>query len=193
MRVHQDKMGERTALEAIQAYYAAISLMDAQLGKLLDALDRLALWDDTIVVMTSDHGYHMGEHRLWQKSTLFENSDRVPLVIAAPGFERSRGRRSGAVAELVDLYPTLADLAGVAPPPHLMGSSLRRQLDDVNAPGKTAALTALDASDRLHPDNPRFPPAHSYSIRTKRWRYTEWGPRGRHGTELYDHLADRGS
>ncbi|MBI1354401.1 MAG: sulfatase-like hydrolase/transferase [Acidobacteria bacterium] len=189
-RIYQDQIGDRTKMEAIQAYYAAISLMDAQLGKILDTLDRLELWDDTVVVMTSDHGYHMGEHQLWQKTTLFENSDHVPLVIAAPGFEQTRGRRSGAVAELVDLYPTLADLAGLQAPPHVMGVSLRKQLNDVNAPGKTAALTVFDSQDRLHPSGPHHPKAHSYSIRTERWRYTEWGPRGRQGVELYDHLAD---
>ena len=192
MRVHQDKMNELTKIEAIQAYYASVSFMDAQLGRVLDALDRLDLWKDTIVVFTSDHGYHMGEHRLWQKTTLFENSARVPLVIAAPGFEKTQGRRTGAVTELIDLYPTLADLAGVAPPPHLMGTSLRAQLQDVNAPGRAAALTVFDTHDRLHPRDPHFPKSHSYSIRTERYRYTQWGESGWQGTELYDHLSDPG-
>ena len=189
-RPYQDEMGEAAKREAMRAYYAAISFVDAQLGKILDALDRLGLAERTIVVFTSDHGYHMGEHRLWQKTTLFENSARVPLLIAAPGFESSRGKSTGAVAELLDVYPTLADLCGLEPPPHLVGRSLKPQLVDVNAPGKTAALTTYVTRDRLHPGAPHRPTEQSYSVRTERWRYTEWGARGWQGVELYDHLHD---
>jgi iduronate 2-sulfatase len=189
-RAPQSEMDERTRLAAIQAYYASITFMDAQLGRVLDALDRLELWDDTVVVFTSDHGYHMGEHQLWQKTTLFENSARVPMLIAAPGFDATRGRRSGAVAELIDIYPTLADLAGLAAPSQLMGASLRPQLENVNAPGRAAALTTFISNDRVHPRQPRRPAAKSYSIRTERYRFTHWDERGRQGVELYDHLAD---
>src|SRR5690606_16164481 len=131
-------------------------------------LDRLNLWDDTVVVFTSDHGYHMGEHQLWQKTTLFENSARVPLVIASPDHKLTHGRRTGAVAELIDLYPTLAELAGLQAPSHLAGASLRPQLDNVNAPGRVAALTTFITSDRVHPREPRRPAEKSYSIRTER-------------------------
>jgi arylsulfatase A-like enzyme len=190
-RTYQEEMDELTARKAMQGYYAAISFMDAQLGRLLDAMDRLGLWENTIVIMTSDHGYHMGEHKLWQKTTLFENSARVPLIIAAPGFEGTRGKQSDAVVELVDLYPTLADLAGLEAPPHLQGASVRPQLEDAAAPGKAAALTTFITTDRQHVGPVRHRPnAQGYSIRTKRWRYTEWGENAWQGLELYDHDND---
>ena len=189
-RPHQDEMSELMKRRIIQSYYASIAFIDAQVGRLLDALDQLELSDRTIVVFVSDHGYHMGEHRLWQKTTLFENSARVPLIVAAPTFERTRGERTGAVAELIDLYPTLADLCGLEAPGHLVGTSLRPHLEDVGAPGKTAALTTLITRDRLNPAEPRRPTAQGYSIRTRRWRYTEWDEGGRQGIELYDHAND---
>jgi arylsulfatase A-like enzyme len=133
----------------------------------------------------------MGEHKLWQKTTLFENSARVPLIVAAPGFEATRGKQSGAVVELVDLYPTLADLAGLDAPPHVQGVSLRQQLEDVSAPGKAAALTTFITTDRQHVGGLKHRPnAQGYSIRTERWRYTEWGENAWQGLELYDHDND---
>ncbi len=189
-RAPQSEMDDRTRLEAIQAYYATITFMDAQLGRVLDALDRLSLWDDTIVVFTSDHGYHLGEHQLWQKTTLFENSARVPLVIASPDHKSTHGRRTGAVSELIDLYPTLTDLTGLQAPSRLAGASLKPQLENVHAPGRAAALTTFITNDRVNPREPRRPAEKSYSIRTERYRFTPWGERGRQGIELYDHLAD---
>ena len=190
-RTYQEEMDELTARRAMQGYYAAISFLDAQLGRLLDAMDRLGLWENTVVVFLSDHGYHMGEHKLWQKTTLFENSARVPLIVAAPGFDSTRGKKSDAVVELVDLYPTLADLAGLEAPPHVQGASVRPQLQDVSAPGKAAALTTFITTDRQHVGNVRHRPnAQGYSLRTKRWRYTEWGENAWQGLELYDHQND---
>ena len=120
-------MSEAQQREAIAAYYAAVEFMDEQVGRLLAELDRLRLRDNTIVVFTSDHGFHLGEHGLWQKTTLFEESLRVPLLISAPGFAASAGTRCDALVEHVDLYPTLADLAGLAEqaPKNLPGRSLR--------------------------------------------------------------------
>ncbi len=190
-RTYQDMMSELTQRQVIQAYYAAISFMDAQLGRVLDAVDRLGLADNTIIVFTSDHGYHMGEHHLWQKTTLFENSAHVPLIVAAPGYDATRGGRTSAVAELIDVYPTLADLTGLETPDDIQGVSLKQELQDVDSPGKSAALTTFITTDREHVGNIHHHPTEkSYSIRTKRWRYTEWGRQGWQGLELYDHDND---
>ncbi len=166
---------------AIQGYLAATSFMDAQVGRVLAALERLQLADRTVVVFLSDHGYQLGEHGLWQKQVLFEESARVPLIIAAPGMPAA-GRSTAGLTELIDLYPTLADLCGLAPPADLDGLSLRPRLDDPALPGKPSALT--QAWKGSYPNG--FP---GYSLRTDRYRYTEWDG-GRHGVQLYDHQID---
>ena len=165
------------ARECKQAYYAAISFVDAQTGKLLATMDRLKLWDNTVVVFWSDHGYHLGEHGLWMKQSLFEESARVPLVIIAPG-AKGNGRPCARTVEFVDLYPTLADLAGLTPPKDLAGVSLKPLLDNPQAAWDRPAYTQVQRGG--------FP---GYSVRTARWRYTEWDD-GRQGAQLYDHDAD---
>ena len=196
-------MDERLQREATQAYFASITFMDAQLGKLLDALDRLKLADHTIVVFHSDHGYHIGEHgMLWQKQSLFEESARVPLIVAAPGM-KANGKSSPRVAELVDVYPTLAELCGLEPPDNLPGRSLAPLLNEPQAARDKPALTQVfrggggqaGKGKGKGKDKGKKAEAKSdggfagYSLRTERWRYTEWDA-GRRGVELYDHDAD---
>ena len=167
--------------EALQAYYASISFMDAQVGKLLDALDRLKLADNTVVVFWSDHGYLTGEHGQWMKMSLFEESARVPLLIAAPG-GKGNGKSCDRTVELLDLYPTLAELCQLTPPKNLHGKSLVSLLNNPKARWNKPAYTQVTRGGERN----QFM---GYSVRTERWRYTEWDG-GRKGAELYDHDND---
>jgi uncharacterized sulfatase len=177
----QESMSDARRREAIQAYWASISFMDAQAGRVLDALERLGLAERTVIVFTSDHGYHLATHGLWQKMSLFEDSARVPLVIAAPGVE-GNGRSTQALAELVDLYPTLADLCGIPVPAGLDGVSLRPVLEDPARSVKDAAFTQL----RRGGDEKGYD---GYSVRTARWRFTSWDG-GKKGEQLFDMESD---
>ena len=186
----QDKLTDDLRRQCRQGYSASISFMDAQVGRVLDALDRLGMADNTIIVFTSDHGYHMGEHGLWQKMSLFEESTRVPLLIVAPG-KSSKGGVAKSPVSQVDLFPTLAELCGVETPSNLQGQSLVAALKDPETVGRGWAITQVSRGGqgrreaRAH-DPDRF---FGYSLRTPRWRYTEWDE-GRKGRELYDHDAD---
>ena len=168
---------EMQSRKAKQAYYATISFVDAQVGRLLDALDRLKLADNTIVVFWSDHGYHEGEHGLWMKQSLWEGSARVPLLIRAPG-AKGNGGVSPRTVEFVDVYPTLADLAGLTPPKNLAGASLKPLLENPSAPWTKPAFTQVWRGT--------FP---GHTVRTERWRYTEWD-NGKQGAQLHDMQAD---
>ncbi len=178
-------LDELTLRKALQAYYATISFVDAQVGRLMAALDRLGLVDNTIVVLWSDHGYHLGEHNgIWQKRTLFEQASRTPLIIRAPG-ARGNGTACTRIVEFVDIYPTLTDLAGLKPPKGLEGRSLRPLLDNPLAKWDGHAITQV-----LRPADQRLAkPVMGRSIRTGRWRYTDWAE-GNSGVELYDHASD---
>lgn len=178
-------LDETTCRQALQAYHASVSFVDAQIGRVLEALDRLKLADNTIVVLWSDHGYHLGEHLgMWQKRSLMEESARTPLIIRAPG-TRGQGRACIRIVELVDLYPTLTALCGLDTPPHLTGRNLQPLLDDPAAEWNGHAITQI-----LRPADTRFTePVMGRSLRTARWRYTEWNE-GREGLELYDHDKD---
>ena len=165
----QDSMTDEQRRQAIQAYWASTTFMDAQVGHVLDALDRLGFSDNTIVVFTSDHGYHLGDHGLWQKMSVFERSARVPLIIALPG-AKNRGVAARGLAELVDLYPTLAELAGLQPTTTLDGVSLVPLLENPAGTVKDGAFTQVN---------------NGFSVRTDRWRYTEWDE-GKDGAVLHD-------
>lgn len=189
----QDKLTDPLRRQTVQAYYSAISFMDAQAGRVLDALDRLGLAENTIVVFTSDHGYHLGEHGLWQKQSIFEESARVPLLVAAPGMPK--GKVVKAPVGLIDLYPTLTELCGVKAPANLQGQSLVPMLKDTEAKGRGWVLSQVmrgggfkrqGASAAKGDDGKRI---FGYALRTDRWRYIEWDG-GHAGRELYDHETD---
>jgi len=176
---HQENEKKMTELDrklAICAYHAATSFMDAQVGVLLDTLDRLKLWKNTVVLLFGDHGWHLNEHLgLWRKSTVFEEAARAPLIVAAPG--KKRGAASPRLVEFVDIYPSLVELAGVPRKEGLDGTSVAPLLDDPQRRWKKAAYTVVKHRQTV-----------GRSVRTDRYRYTEWG--GPEVAELYDHELD---
>jgi arylsulfatase A-like enzyme len=158
--------------------------MDAQLGRVLAELDRLKLRDNTIIVLWSDHGYQLGEHTLWAKHTNYETSTRVPLIVSVPK-QRERGAKANQLAELVDVYPTLCEAAGLPIPKDLAGESLLSVVRDVKAPGQTAAFSQYPRGAKSA--------IMGYSMRTDRFRFTEWvstSDGSRQAVELYDHQLD---
>ena len=171
-----DAFTDQDRLDFQRAYYAGVSFMDAQVGRLLDTLDRLKLWDKTLVIFAGDNGYHHNERNWWNKNTLFERSCRVPLIVAAPGAKA--GSVCQGLVELVDFYPTVADYCGVKAPHKLAGQSLRPLLEDPARHGKEAAFTLVTRGQGKY----------GQTVRTDRWRYTRWSD----GTaELYDETNDR--
>ncbi|MEZ5942640.1 MAG: sulfatase [Planctomycetaceae bacterium] len=175
----QETMSDDLRREAIQAYWASIEFMDAQVGRVVAALDDLGLADNTVVVMISDHGYHMYEHGLWQKMSLFENSARVPMIVAAPN-AKGNGTATDSLAELVDLYPTLAELCGLDVPDYLDGVSQVAVLDNPAAKARDVALTQVKRGSN-----------DGYSLRTATYRYTIW-KNAEDGEQLYDMTQDPG-
>ncbi len=187
----QEQLTDDLRRQALQAYHAATTFMDAQVGLVLEALERSRLADRTIVVFISDHGYHLGEHGLWQKMSLFENSARVPLIIYDPR-AAGNGKACGRTVELVDLHATLADLAGLPAPP-TDGVSLKPLLADPTAAWDRPARTQVSRNtptatgERLQKRDWFM----GYSVRTERYRYTEWDG-GKRGVQLYDYSIDPG-
>ena len=175
------KMDENQKKQTISAYMASVRFMDQQVGRLLDALDRLKIREETIVIFLSDHGYNLGEHGCWSKLSLWEGSVRVPLIISYPGTEKTQGTDYNSVMELIDLYPTLTDLCDFSDkqPEILQGKSLANYiLNNEKAEEESVAYTV----------NSR---GRSASIRTERWRYNRWGENaGENNEELYDHSND---
>ena len=181
---------DKETLELRHGYFAAITYMDRQIGKVLQTLNDLGLRDNTIIVFWSDHGFHLGEHGLWCKTSNFELDAQVPMIIAPPNYSHA-GSSTDALCELLDLYPTLVDLCELPKANGLEGKSLAPLLENQQAKHKGFALTQ-------HPRPAYYkgaPDAMGYSLRTDRYRYTEWRD-WKTGTivaqELYDHQTDPG-
>ncbi|MDP7017677.1 MAG: sulfatase-like hydrolase/transferase, partial [Pirellulaceae bacterium] len=172
------ELGEENAAlrrEYMQAYHACVSFIDAQLKIVLEALKESGHWDDTMIIFTSDHGYHLGDHFLWGKVTLFDIGARVPFIVRVPGLTKA-GATSEAMVELVDIYPTIADFTGLTPPDYLQGVSLRPLLGHPERKGKKKyAYSVVSRGKQL-----------GYALRSQRWRYGKWPD----GEELYNLTND---
>jgi len=169
------------ARELIHGYYACVSYTDAQVGRVLDELERLGLADDTIIVLWGDHGWKLGEYSAWCKHTNFELDTHAPLILSVPG-QKNAGKKTPALVEFVDIYPTLCEAAGLPLPSHLEGTSMMPLLDAPQRPWKSAAFSQYPRGRVM-----------GYTMRTDRWRYTEWQDRRTHAVvarELYDHQAE---
>ncbi len=182
----ESQLPEDYARQLKHGYYAAASYMDAQVGRVLDELDRLGLQDDTIVVLWGDHGWKLGEHGRWCKHSNVENDTNAPLLIAVPGMAQA-GKRSDALVEFVDIYPTLAELAGIPKPGHLEGASIVPLLANPGRKWKRAAFSQ-------YPRSVEGRSLMGYSMRTNRYRFTRWVSVDDHESvdsiELYDHDSD---
>ena len=171
----ETKENDALRREYIQAYHACVSFIDAQIKIVLDSLKESGQWENTIVIFTSDHGYHLGDHFLWGKVTLFDIGAKVPFIVHAPGLTKA-GTRSEAMVELIDIYPTLAQLTGLTPPGHLQGASLRPLLDHPERLGKkNYAYSIVTRGKEM-----------GYALRNQRWRYGKWPD----GEELYNLTND---
>lgn len=183
----QGPVPDEMARTLIHGYYACVSYMDAQVGRVLDELDRLGLRETTIVALWGDHGWHLGDHGLWCKHTNFEQATRAPLIISAPG-QKAAGKRTDSLVEFVDLYPTLCDLAGLPALPGQAGMSLRPLLEKPERKLKSEAFSQYPRSI------PGVGQGMGHSIRTERYRLTEWTVAGKpfSSVELYDYVNDPG-
>ena len=173
-------LSDEQARKLIHGYYACVSFVDAQIGKVLDELQRLGLSDNTLVIVWGDHGWHLGDHGLWCKHTNFESATRVPMLVRVPG-ARTAGQQCAALTEFVDIYPSLCELAGLPIPAHVEGTSFAPLIDQPKLPWKRASFSQYPRGMIM-----------GYSMRTNRYRYTEWiRPGGEiDAVELYDHRND---
>ncbi|MFC1525688.1 sulfatase [Candidatus Latescibacterota bacterium] len=172
---------EALARRLIHGYCACVSYMDAQLGKVLNELRRLCLWDNTVIVLWGDHGWKLGEHNSWSKHTNFEIDTRAPLLARMPNMD-AEGCSTDALVEFVDMYPTLCDLCGLDIPDHCEGQSFAPLLDRPSLPWKKAAFSQFPRGSIM-----------GYAMRTDQHRYIEWREAGSHkvcARELYDHSKD---
>jgi iduronate 2-sulfatase len=179
---------EAQARELIHGYYACVSFVDAQIGRVLDKLEDLGLRENTIVVLWGDHGWHLGDQGMWSKSTNFERATRAPLIVADPR-AKSHGRPTAALVETVDIFPSLCELSGLPVPEGIEGTSFTPLLENPGADWKTAVFSQYNREDES--GNLVM----GYSIRTRTHRYTEWvrGWQGREvlARELYAYDGER--
>ena len=168
------KMSLEQEQKAIAAYYASVAYMDAQLGKVLNTLKEEGLEDNTIVIFTSDHGFHLGEHRFWMKVSVHEESARVPLIIKMPG---KKPAVCHSFTELIDLYPTIAELAGLEYSEHLQGKSLVKTLDDPDHEVRDMAFCVTQGGK-------------TFLLRTDKWAYIQYDEDAAAGIELFDMEKD---
>ena len=170
-------LSEEKTLELIRAYAASMSYMDAQVGRVLNHLDSLGLTENTIIAFCGDHGFHLGEHETWGKRTMYEVALRTSLVISVPG-QKHLGAKTEALVELVDIFPTLCDACQLPIPSQVEGVSMVPIIKNPTASWKSAAFSETGKENGKH------------SMRTERYRYTEWGKNAWLGKELYDHEID---
>ncbi len=169
--------------ELIHGYWACVSFVDAQIGRILDTLDELGMAEDTVVVLCSDHGWQLGEHKLWSKCSNYEEAVRVPLMVAAPGI--TNGDKTDALTELVDVYPTLCELTGLAVPEHVEGISMAPLLETPSRPWKTAAFNIWGGARSMRTDRYRLT---VYDKEMPKGNTYQLPGQGRY--ELYDYQAD---
>lgn len=168
------KMDERRQRKAVGGYYAAVSYMDAQVGKVLAALEQSGQADNTIVIFTSDHGYHLGEHDFWAKVSLRDESAMVPLIIKVPG---KKPAACHSLVELLDLYPTIASLCGLEVPARLQGKNISRLFDDPKHTVREAAFSVAPSSK-------------GFLLREDKWAYLQYEEDASQGVELFDLVKD---
>lgn len=188
-------VGEKLTTQQVRklrhGYYACVSYVDALVGRLLARLEQADVADETVVVLWGDHGYHLGEQGLWTKANNYELSTRVPLIVSVPG-QKAAGRKCERLVELVDVYPTLADVCGLDVPTGLEGTSLKPLLTDPDQPWKRAVFSQYprDRMSHRHRSHGDFM---GYAVRTERYRYVEWREWKTQDVvarELYDHASD---
>lgn len=173
-------MPNEEALKMIHGYYASTSFVDAQVGKLIDELKRLGLYENTIIVLWGDHGFQLGEHGLWDKHTNYAHSLHSPMIYSAPWIEG--GKKAAGLTEFIDVYPTLCEMAGISQPASLQGMSLVPMLKNPNHPGKTAVFSRYQESN----------PYHGHTVRTEQYSYTEYSDDDNNIVDnmLYDIIND---
>ena len=172
-----DKFDEQDKREFLRSYYACTSFMDAQVGRVLDALEESGQMDNTLIVFFGDHGYHLGENKWWNKVTVYEQGTRAPFIIAGNSV-KNKGVKSEAMFEFIDIYPTMVDLMGLEAPDHLEGKSFAAVVENGNLPFKDQVYAVTRRANKM-----------GRMVKNKAWRYIEWD-HGKHGAELYDQEKD---